>query len=629
MWTSTKWTTDETSLSCVVRKGAQRKVIKFPLLKIVLVDMPLSLGNKEDCIELLSTMFSTDSVFHVHGNVYKILCSTDIPKVSLETFRQIKVLEPSIHSLIAEYQFRYHTTFNDEGQAQPEDESTPKYVPRICFWDLETAIPASKGFPNPNLNPIIAASFCTNYSPDIEIYTTLPQVYVRNTNAIHFATELEMLEHLFQQIMLNDIDIGYFTSGFDWPYLIKRLNLLGSKVFDKFDCKVKSAKRMTSYGTRTYETVESQLLDHVDLFDFAQVAYSHLERQRLEDVAQHLLGRGKVDFSYAEISRLSELPEVPTEELLALVGKFINYSAVDAQLVKDIWGLVSSVYSYIVQTTGVAYSEVGTSTEAQAYLMNFHPELLLGPQCFDSKASGRLHDPYIDRNLYKGVTMYSLCPIMIDAMKKSSDAVTQELGTHLESYPFIWTVKYLFTHPRLQPAKILEHGGIIGMTPTVVYATVKLPYEHLATYEYFVPVATGSWIAKNGDSFVYYGMSKSTHHPFPLARRGVELLIDAYINGVKVPNLRTYVAQIPDITTKDLTISVKISKFNVEKYRHLLDSQVYNDIVEGNTELVPVEYVHTTRGLVRVDRLTTHEVDLKFYSEELYRILQRIPKRCE
>lgn len=608
MWTAIKWTIDKTTISCTVRKGDQRKLISFPLSTIALVDMPSSLGAQDECIDLLSNTFATSNVTCVNANTYRVIYDGKPPDCVPSTFRNIKILKPSIANLLSIHQLHYHSVFDDSGHPiELTDNPNSVYTPRTCFWSIHT-IPEKENYaPIPELNPIVAVAFGTNYSPDIEVFTTLDPELIAQTNATHFTNELQMLEHLFTRIMSCDINVGFDLHQYEFPFLIKRLKHLKPEIFTALGCEIKTKEYQSEFGAHLYQFLENYVCDHVDLLQFVRVAYPYLVTHTLSEFSQHLLDRKAVEV-----------------EFRSSVTKALNAVSYNCQILKDLWNLVFQCFSYIVDKTGVAYSEVGTKTEVEAFLFRFKPELLLGPQ---GPTPYRLHDSYMDRGLYNNVGVYSLCPIMVDGLKDSSDRLTQEIGNQLVEYPFLWLVSHLFQHPKLHPNKILEHGGVVGMSSSVVFTTVKLSYPQLSSYKQFAAVATGSWIGKNDSTFTHFGLSKACTHPCMLFKREVESIFDSYFSGVKITNIREYISTIAANEMELFVRSVRVTTSNAEKYLKLLSREDIRALSEHFVPHIKINYVMTFRGPELASTATLDIVDKGAYSAELYRILQCVPVR--
>lgn len=629
MWTSTKWNVTRNALTCTLRNGSERRILNFDRSRIVLVDVPNSLGSTiEERIELIKITFETVNVVHLRESYYWVLCSESTELPSPESFREIKVLPNTVENYLPVMGFKYHSVFDERFNiiSQSSLPDVLEYTPRVCFWDLEVQVPDDKSFPSSSVNPITMASLATNYTSDVELFTTLPQAYIKVPNAYHFETEKEMLEYLFMRLNENDVDVGYWSSGFDWPYLINRLRVLGSNVIEQCSGKVEYFIHDSGWTQNQYEKVESPSLDHFDLLNFMRVAYPHLKSHKLDIVSDYLLGKKKVDVDINELSKLSNLPEEPTQETLELTHKFFTYSIQDTFLLKELWKQLYRSIRLIVDVTGVPYSKVGTREDARAFISTMMPSLLFGNQ---SPETSRIPHSYMEQGLYHDVYYYSHMHLMIDAMKNSEDALTRDVGKMFANYQFQWVVKELFLHPKLKPNRILEYDNIIGINTNGSYLKFKLPYQENAYYEHFISVATGSWIGKTGDTFEYHGPAYACKHPFGLIKKGVELFINSVLSGVKEFNLREYIQQIP-VLREDLLMETKVTSNNLSKYERLLTDKQREKFAQDPLTWVKVKYYMVANKEMRtpeqLEADQTANVDLGYYSSQLYRILSQLKK---
>jgi hypothetical protein len=585
MWIATNWTVTKSALSCAMRRGSTRKIIDFPLPTVILVEVPTSLGTQSECLEILSREWQTslDQVKHVHSGVYRVVTMSAIPEINFETFKRVKVCEPSVHHLLATHGIRYHTYYNDECEVQ-DPPSDLKYVPRTCFWcwtgtGSETTI-----------------GFATNYTPDVEIFTTVPIQEPQFVAVRHFPGELALLEHLVNQILEHDLDVGYGSRFHGWPQLITRLTALKSKIFEQTGVEILETTDVSTIGTQVTTTAMYPGTDHVDLLRILRVAYPHLPSFELDRVSRHVLNRGSVS------------------------GSAVVMMEREVQLIKDLWTVLQPCYAHIVETTGVKYSDVGSAAEVEGFLMHYRPDLLLGPKV----AHDRLHQPYFDLGMYRNVYVYNLGPLMVEALQRGEDDVTREMGEHMSRYPFPWTIKAIYLNPQLQPGTLVGGDVTIGMTGSLVFTTAKLPFETIQTHELLTAIASGSWISRNGDNFEYFGVAKACRPLFPLVTKGIELLITSYMNRILVPNLKSYITDIP-VTPDDLIITCTMTEMN-DTFRDVLSPAAIAQLQAGIP--VGVKYVKLVEGrLVSAEQWDpkVQTADLEFYSTTLYRILQRIP----
>ena len=177
----------------------------------------------------------------------------------------------------------------------------------------------------------------------------------------------------------------------------------------------------------------------------------------------------------------------------------------------------------------------------------------------------------------------------------------------------------------MKPTKILDYPSVVGVGSSLFYSTVKMEDISLATYDYFIAIGTGNWIAKNEDQYIYHGLSDVVNHPFPLIGRVVEMLIDTYINRVEVECIRSYIKGISGIVDSELMITVKVNLFNMSKYRSLLTAKEIEMIDTSQVEFVDIKCIRVIGGLIRVSDRKIEDIDYESYTTQLYTILKKIP----
>ena len=104
-------------------------------------------------------------------------------------------------------------------------------TPRVLFFDIEVLIPEGE---MPDVGsakyPIIAISTYDNYDDDIRIFTYKGRVV--DERQVNFDTEKELLEAFAHFIYEKNFDIvsGWYSEGFDVPYIMKRADMKGADV---------------------------------------------------------------------------------------------------------------------------------------------------------------------------------------------------------------------------------------------------------------------------------------------------------------------------------------------------------------------------------------------------------------
>ncbi len=120
-----------------------------------------------------------------------------------------------------------------------------------------------------------------------------------------FKDEEEMLEAFIKEVQKYSPDIltGYFSDGFDMPYLKSRCEQLGIKL----SLGVDNSKPTFTRGKITSSSIFG--IVHIDLFRFIETVFSQYlqsETLGLDEVAQELLGEGKKDFEFKKAKHIKE-----------------------------------------------------------------------------------------------------------------------------------------------------------------------------------------------------------------------------------------------------------------------------------------------------------------------------------
>jgi len=189
--------------------------------------------------------------------------------------------------------------------------------PRILAVDIETYNPEGKGI-NIEKNPIIMMAFCgKNFKKVIS--------WKKFTADVEFvASEVELIEK-FKEILdayKPDIITGYYSDGFDFPYIEGRARKYKIKLDIGLDfSELKVNQRAASTTARIMG------IPHVDIFRFiSKILGGQLDTELygLSDVAYELLGERKLD---VDLDILSEAWDNNKG-----LGKFAEYNFHDAYL---------------------------------------------------------------------------------------------------------------------------------------------------------------------------------------------------------------------------------------------------------------------------------------------------------
>jgi len=268
--------------------------------------------------------------------------------------------------------------------------------PKILSIDIETYTPPYREI-EPEKNPIIMLSL---YAKDFQ------KVFVWK----HFKTELNYVEFVESEAELiekfkvaieaykPDILTGYFSDGFDLPYIKTRADKYKIKLdigLDFSELKINKAKAVTAQITG---------ITHLDIFKFIRKIISgtlETETYNLNAVASELLDEQKHD---VDLNELSKAWDNETE-----LNKFCEYNLNDARLSYNLAEKLMPTISELVKITGLTIYDInrmGFSQLVEWYLLRQAPNF---NEIAPNKPS---NDEVIKRRLqtYKGAFVFEPKP---------------------------------------------------------------------------------------------------------------------------------------------------------------------------------------------------------------------------
>lgn len=207
------------------------------------------------------------------------------------------------------------------------DDDTPSTGNITLFFDIEVAM--SNGLPNVH-NPNNEITSIALYDPILKKYSAL--VLDKNgthtnrstddVDTIFCRTEVDLLHHFFTlyEEIAPTIISGWNSDGFDIPYLYNRtVQLCGKTIANKL-----SPIDIVRYSERLerYKIAGVSSLDYMKLYK--KFTYTQLPNYRLDTVARHELGRGKVEYD-------GSLDTLFKED----IQTFIEYNLEDVRLLVD------------------------------------------------------------------------------------------------------------------------------------------------------------------------------------------------------------------------------------------------------------------------------------------------------
>ncbi len=223
----------------------------------------------------------------------------------------------------------------------------------ILAVDIETY--AKKREINPEKNPILMIGlYGKKRSKTYRKVFTWKKFKHAQTYIEQFTTEKEMLEAFvtFVKKLSPDIITGYFTDGFDFPYISTRARLLDVKL----DLGVRGENLFARkrQGGRPAETKIVGTL-HLDVFKFVRYIFGQnlkTDSFKLDNVAHELLGSKK------HVVNLEELAPSWDSNNAAKLEDFCKYNLEDAHLTFDLCTLLLFDIIEFTKTVGLPAFDV-------------------------------------------------------------------------------------------------------------------------------------------------------------------------------------------------------------------------------------------------------------------------------
>ncbi|MFC1728601.1 DNA-directed DNA polymerase [Nanoarchaeota archaeon] len=284
------------------------------------------------------------------------------------------------------------------GVTQVSEETLTK--PRILAFDIETYNPLGKAIDS-SKNPIIMVSF---YGEDFKKVITWKKFKTKLDYVEFVDGEAELINEIKEVIddYKPDILTGYFSDGFDFPYIRKRATKYKIKLDIGLDYSELDASGRSNKAKLTG-------IVHLDVFKFiAKVMSNKLETNtlRLDDVAKELLGVGKVK---ADLDNLSDVWDNKPDEL----GVYCEYNLQDSAITYQLCEKVFPNILEFVKIIGLPIFDItrmGFSQLVEWYLIRQAKD-------FDELAPNRPHYDEIGRRktqTYKGAFVFEPKPGLYD-----------------------------------------------------------------------------------------------------------------------------------------------------------------------------------------------------------------------
>jgi len=193
--------------------------------------------------------------------------------------------------------------------------------PRVLAIDIETYNPQGKGMDTEN-NPILMIGL---HGKDYNKVITW-KTFKTDKDYIEFVkSEMELIEKLKEEIkdFQPDIITGYYSDGFDFPYINDR----AKKYKIKLDIGLDYSELKISGRNQIKASITG--IVHVDIFKFILRSFGRggtLEALDLDTVSEALLGEKKVEVE------MDKLAEVWDNDKIKEIEEFCKYNLHDAKL---------------------------------------------------------------------------------------------------------------------------------------------------------------------------------------------------------------------------------------------------------------------------------------------------------
>ncbi|MDP3987235.1 MAG: DNA-directed DNA polymerase [Nanoarchaeota archaeon] len=241
----------------------------------------------------------------------------------------------------------------ESSKVLPPDRKGQTFKPRVLTYDIETDDLAIGG------GEILMISLV---SDDFERVITWKKDSKKLGYVEYVKDEAELLERFVESVkeISPDFLVGYFSDGFDLPYLKARAehhNVRLSLGLD--DSKPKFSRGVSMSG-------KISGIVHIDLLKFIRTAYAQYmqsETLSLNEVAKEFLGDKKVDFEFKHSSKIND------EDW----DKYFEYNLYDSKLVKDLfekfWPDIAE-FVRVLQEPIFEVTRAGLSRYTESYILH-------------------------------------------------------------------------------------------------------------------------------------------------------------------------------------------------------------------------------------------------------------------
>ena len=290
--------------------------------------------------------------------------------------------------------------------------------PKILAFDIETYNPAGKRYA-PEQHPIIMLAF---YGENFKKVITWKR-FSTNLDYIEFVEGEAQLIQKFKEILEKqkpDILAGYFSDGFDLPYIITRARKYDIELDIGLDHSTLSLKK------GRIESIQITGIVHLDVFKFVSKIMARgldTDSYSLDNVAAEVLGERKVEVDLDNLS-------IAWDNDFKQLEKFCEYNLKDSELTYKLCIKILPNIEEMVKIVGLPLFEInrmGFSQLDEWYIMRqtkFFNELAPNKPHYEEISERRKHTyqgAYVYEpkpGLYKDIVVFdfrSLYPTIISS----------------------------------------------------------------------------------------------------------------------------------------------------------------------------------------------------------------------
>lgn len=303
-------------------------------------------------------------------NVIKI--TTDLP-TDIPRFRQAYEWTDEADVLFdIRFMFDHHIKygFRDNGDGTISAAETDILMPRIMLFDIEVRSPPDI-IPDPKdpIYPIVSIQIGDSYTGEITVFTFgVPQIAADQRA---YDNEGEMITAVMGFIQQKNFDVfsGWYSNGFDIPYIVNRLHVLNipSKKLTRFPFGYQRCRAEPRGREWLIKIPGRQCLDMMDAFKKWYKAEGELEKYDLKSVAAKF-----VDFTYTDYgAHIDKLFNDREWE------KFLQYCRNDVIALMKIDSALKlfDFYEHLRMKTGVKLEDTMKNSKMIESILFHHPNM--------------------------------------------------------------------------------------------------------------------------------------------------------------------------------------------------------------------------------------------------------------